>query len=485
MKKIAPLLLFFSVHAALLAQSTIQNIPNQKLINGSYVSNPDNILRPETVAAIDTTLRSMENKSTVQVAVVAVQSIGDADVFDFAQQLFVTWGIGQKDNDNGLLILLVKGSHTIRFHTGDGIEGVLPDATCKRIQMEYMVPEFKKDDYDAGMLAGIQETARIVTNPDYAAELTATAPPEDPGSEWTSLLVLLSIFVLPVFLIVFIVKSVNKTFDAKNQSHTDYPEMRLSRLFWFTEFIIVPIMILALVGFTVEDNPVGLALVLLYLYFLGTLIHRLFRMRKVVNRFKQNSQYYEATEFLRKGQWYWFFIGLLFIPILPYFFYHLTRKSAYRNHSRNCKDCGGDMEKLAENKEDAYLSQNQQIEEAIKSIDYDVWQCTKCSATEMWNFPNRHSTYEECPACHTKAYHRTSTRTIKSATYSSSGKGEETFTCKACGKTKKKQFTISQLVASTSSSSSSSDSSWSSSSSSSGGSWGGGSSSGGGASSSW
>src|SRR5688572_33098722 len=94
--------------AALMAQSTVESIPNQKLINGSYVSNPDAILNDATITQIDTLLTSLEKKTSVQIAVVVVESIGDADLFEFAQKLFTSWGIGNNSKDNGLLLLLVN-----------------------------------------------------------------------------------------------------------------------------------------------------------------------------------------------------------------------------------------------------------------------------------------------------------------------------------------------------------------------------------------
>jgi uncharacterized protein len=120
------------------------------------------------------------------------------------------------------------------------------------------------------------------------------------------------------------------------------------------------------------------------------------------------------------------------------------------------------------------------MEEKLKSVDYDVWKCEACSHIEQWNYPNRFSKYSECPYCKTHAFYSSGRRTIESATYHSSGRGEETHTCKYCSRAKTSTYTIAQLVASTSSSSSDSSSS-----SSSGGSWGGGDSGGGGASSSW
>jgi uncharacterized protein len=103
------------VTTALIGQSTIKSIPNQKLIDNRYVSNPDAILDQSTVGQIDTILTSLEKKTTVQVAVVAVKSIGNEDEFEFAQRLFDDWKIGHNEKDNGLLLLLVEDIHKIGF----------------------------------------------------------------------------------------------------------------------------------------------------------------------------------------------------------------------------------------------------------------------------------------------------------------------------------------------------------------------------------
>src|SRR5690349_4075607 len=150
---------------------TVETVPNTKLVSNSYVSNPDNLLSASTVDQINQQLKILEDSSTAQVAVVMLTSIGDADVFDFAQQLFRTWGLGQADKDNGLLILYVQDQRIIRFHTGFGIEGILPDITCKQIQTKYMVPLFKEGDIDGGMLAGIDAVTKILIDPSYASEI--------------------------------------------------------------------------------------------------------------------------------------------------------------------------------------------------------------------------------------------------------------------------------------------------------------------------
>jgi uncharacterized protein len=481
MKYLAGLLFVFLHPTSVYCQSTVESIPNQKLINNSYVSNPDGILDESTIAEIDVILKSLEEKSTAQMAVVAVRSIGDADIFDFAQQLFVTWGIGSKENDNGLLLLLVEDNHTIRFHTGDGIESILPDAICKDIQRDYMVPEFKNGDYNAGMLAGIKEIEKILTNPSYTEELRASE--KNDISEPAAFFIFLGAVLGVITFIVFIIKSANGRFaNSKKPESTPYPEMRWDRWQWVLLFMIIPAAIVALFSLGDSTEAAGNGLLALYGYYLLTAFIKLMRMQRVISHFKKARDYYQIVQFLKSNQGYWFFAALLFpLPLLPYFIYHLFRKKIYRNHSRTCTSCNGQMYKLSETADDTFLSKGKQLEETLRSVDYDVWQCRSCQATEEWNYPRRYSKYKDCPYCHTKAYYLENRKTVVSATYSSSGHGIETHTCKFCGKSKKEKYTIAQLERSSSSSSGSSFSS----SSSSGGSWGGGRSGGGGASSRW
>lgn len=126
-------------------------------------------------------LFSLQEANTSEVAVVALQSIGDDDIDDFATELFTRWGIG-KQNDNGLLVLLILDQRRITFRTGYGIEGILPDAICKRIQTQYVIPQFKQGDYDKGILDGMNVITRILTTPEAVKELAAA--PVKKGIDW-------------------------------------------------------------------------------------------------------------------------------------------------------------------------------------------------------------------------------------------------------------------------------------------------------------
>ena len=108
MKKIAIISLLLLVCPLIRAiEYTVDKVPNVHLDDGRrFVSNPDGILSAETVNTLDQMLFSLQEANTSEVAVVALQSIGDNDIDDFATELFTRWGIG-KQNDNGLLVLLI------------------------------------------------------------------------------------------------------------------------------------------------------------------------------------------------------------------------------------------------------------------------------------------------------------------------------------------------------------------------------------------
>jgi uncharacterized protein len=124
-------------------------------------------------------LQTVEDSLGIEVAVVAIRSIGEHDARMFATDLFQHWGLGKKDKDNGLLIQLVTDppQRSVVFETGYGIEGILPDAICYRLQQRYMLPDFKTGDYNNGMLKGVASVANYLMASDYErAEMTGIHP---------------------------------------------------------------------------------------------------------------------------------------------------------------------------------------------------------------------------------------------------------------------------------------------------------------------
>ncbi|MEY4931521.1 MAG: hypothetical protein RI909_2245, partial [Bacteroidota bacterium] len=445
-----------------------------KLINNSYVSNPDKLLSDQTVVEINLLLDSLEKKTSAQVAVVMLNSIGDEDIFEFAQSLFMKWGVGKSNNDNGLLILFVQDKKTVRFHTGYGLEGVLPDAICERIQTQKMVPFFKDGNIDAGMKAGVEEVAKIIANPNYAEEIqedTSASEELVPGD--VSILMVFGWFVIGIIVFLFKRKGFS---NAKNFS-SDVPHHKMSSWQWLLWCYVVP---LALFFFLIA-NPswlVFFAAVYGYIALLG--LTKYARISKEANRWLEKKEYHAVHHFLsdqKKG----ILAMAIFFP-LPFIFIHafLKRKiGMIRTKPRDCKNCGQQTHRLDETAEDEYLSKESQFEETIKSVDYDVWKCHACGEISLEAYINEKTEYSECPKCKTYAFYTSSTTTKVAATTSRSGEREVVKTCKYCNHQLASTETIPMIVVSSSSGSSSSSSG------SSGGSWGGGSSGGGGASSSW
>ena len=177
------LLLVFLYTAADARPYSLKEIPNVQLSNRyKFTSNPDGILSQAAVARIDSICYDLRHRGIAQTAVVAVAEIDSDDVFEFAYELFSSWGVGSKSN-SGIGILLVEEAREIRFVTGYGVEGVLPDAICKRIQMQYMLPHFRNGDYSSGIVAGVEAIRAVLNgseldaggNDDYVDEEDALA----------------------------------------------------------------------------------------------------------------------------------------------------------------------------------------------------------------------------------------------------------------------------------------------------------------------
>lgn len=473
MRGIVLILLFAAANVFAQKSYEVKDVPNVKVQYNRLVSDPGGILKPETVAQLDQQLAALESENTSQVAVVVLPSIGSADIFQFAQELFTTWGIGQAFNDNGLLILLVMDQKTVRFHTGYGLEGILPDVICKHIQEERMVPYFHEGDNDQAMLEGVAEVIRILRDPVYAQELIGEAAGIS-GMQFLYRAVLICGGL--TLLIVFLVKR-RRFLDSRDAISTPYKEMRLSRVGWLTEFGILPVGIFVGIGSNPMEDSVWYALAGLYGYFILTLLHKRQRMNRVADRLVEQKKFKMIVEFFEEYRSGWIATAVFFpIPFLFHYPLYKRRILFYRNHPRDCKNCGKPVRKLDEKGDDAYLSKEKAFEEELESVDYDVWLCDGCGTYFELMYPNQSSKYKHCPKCKTVAWYLKSNRTLVRPTESSKGKGEKTHECKYCNYVLVSTYTIAKLDDSSSSSGGGGSS---------GGSFGGGSSGGGGASSSW
>jgi uncharacterized protein len=478
--KTAFLFWFFSLPFFLAAQTfTVETVPDPRKINNSHVSDPSSKLTSGAVDSINQILNQLEDKTTVQVAVVLLPSIGEADGFDFAQSLFTKWGIGRKNNDNGLLILFVADQHLIRFHTGLALEGVLTDIRCKQIQQKSMVPYFREGQVDEGMLQGIVKTSEFLLDPNAAEEITDTGD-DLSGSDFFYLFI--SAFCGVGILITLVLMLVIGRFSTKPSVE---PQLRMSWMLWVFLYLLVPVA--ALLYSFLYDIPVLQFLAFAGAFVLFCFIEKFARTAQMAARLDAPYAYHLLNNEIS----FWKFASFVFpFPALIGFLIFKKRKNDIRFGARKCKQCELPLTLQTEKTEDKYLQSGQIAEEKIKVTDYDVWYCEKCKAVETTGFPDfsNRGLYQICPSCQFLTLHSASSRTIKAATYDDEGVAEQNYKCFHCKFSKKERVVVARKIHYSTSDSSSSDfsSSSSGSSSDSGGSdWGGGSSGGGGASSTW
>jgi len=361
---------------------TVESVPNPITANArEFVSNPDGILKTETVQKMNEMIYALKTETSAEVAVVVVNSIGQADHVTFANQLFTAWKIGDAKQDNGLLILFVLDQRKIKFEIGYGLEGILPDAICKRIQYQSMTPEFKNGNYDAGMLAGLD---RIISTIKKEPVQKQVATP----IVWSEILPIAAGAYLLIILFTWI--WVNSSIQ-KVKKDTKY-KTNIARYK------------------AVKNEKAGImSIVALMFPIAGFVIILLF----------SNP----------------IFIFLL-IPVpfctLPANIYAKLMMVKIRRESIPCTVCSGKMHILSEKEEDTHLKLAQQFEEQLHAVDYDVFVCDKCDNQAIFTL-DKPSAYSECPKCGTKAFILKDKRTIVAPTYISSGTQRTTYHCKFCG----------------------------------------------------
>ena len=147
---IISILLFGCVAQA--AVYTPTTLPNPKADDRyNYVCNPDEIVETSEVIALNRLAHQLEDSTDVELCIVAVESIGEMDAFDFCYELFQRWGIGKEGKNTGVLLFLAVESRDIRIMTGGGIEGILTDAICHEIIQKTAIPPLRNGDYSDGL----------------------------------------------------------------------------------------------------------------------------------------------------------------------------------------------------------------------------------------------------------------------------------------------------------------------------------------------
>ena len=167
-----------------------------------YVNDFAGMLDSSTVSRITDIISEVNNKTSAEIAVVTVDNLQGISIEEYAVKLFEKWGIGKKDKDNGVLLLISKEDRKLRIEVGYGLEGALTDLESGRIINNIIVPEFKAGDYDTGVYNGVIAIANEIyaeAGLPAAGEVSTTEyiAPKDPPYVW--------ICCVPFFGIIFLI----------------------------------------------------------------------------------------------------------------------------------------------------------------------------------------------------------------------------------------------------------------------------------------
>jgi uncharacterized protein len=185
---------FFTVYCLLFtATLNAQDIPAKpnppRLVNDFVMK-----LSPSELQSLEQKLKGYSDSTSTQIAIVIVKTTGDSDPYDYAMKIAKDWGVGQKDKNNGLVLLWATETRKLRIVTGRGMEATITDAVSKRIINTVLKPYFQAGQFYQGLDEATSEIMKRASG-----EFEADATSEDDGSIIPFLVI---IIIVIVFLII-------------------------------------------------------------------------------------------------------------------------------------------------------------------------------------------------------------------------------------------------------------------------------------------
>lgn len=120
-----------------------------------YVNDYAGMISPEVENRLAGTLRAFERSDSTQVAILTIKSLEGEALDDFSIRVVDKWQVGQKDKDNGVLLLIAQQDRKVRIEVGRGLEPVLTDLLSGRIIDNVITPQFRGGNFEAGIEAGV------------------------------------------------------------------------------------------------------------------------------------------------------------------------------------------------------------------------------------------------------------------------------------------------------------------------------------------
>lgn len=138
------------------------------------ISDFSGTLTQQQIATIDSSLQNYRDATGNQIAVAIIKDLGGDTVENYAVNMFAQWKIGQKDKNNGILLLVSMAEHKIKIEVGYGLEPLLTDAKSGDIIRNSIAPKFKTNDYYGGILDGVTSIENVISGNEIPSPKTST-----------------------------------------------------------------------------------------------------------------------------------------------------------------------------------------------------------------------------------------------------------------------------------------------------------------------
>jgi uncharacterized protein len=141
-------------------------------------------LSETTEQALNAALESFQQRTGHQLAVAVIETTGDDSLEEYSIDLAREWGVGDEDDDDGVLLLIAVDDRELRIEVGRGLEGDLTDSQAGRIIREQITPRFRSGDYDGGVTAGVDAIRAQLGDTEAVAPQPITDQPPAEESWW-------------------------------------------------------------------------------------------------------------------------------------------------------------------------------------------------------------------------------------------------------------------------------------------------------------
>ena len=160
------------------------NITLPHLHDGSqYVSNPDTLLSASAVDSINLICQQLDRRLGVESAVIIVRHVENEDAFRVAQDIGNKYGVGKKETDRGLVVVVAYDDRRYFIAPGRGLEADLTDAECNHLATDYLKPYMRANDPDHAMMRLMGATLQLLDGkelPDVDSDREQLPEPDDP-----------------------------------------------------------------------------------------------------------------------------------------------------------------------------------------------------------------------------------------------------------------------------------------------------------------